>query len=115
MAINFTGIIVGAAVGGIDEALERNDAAAGRVGNFKTYRDYYRVGAVAAGLAMQTMFPRYAKMGEDLTIAAMPGLVKSLAGTLMPVSTAGRIGARRAFAPRGVSARAEQFDQVRMV
>jgi len=122
MAIHFTGLIVGAAVGGVDEALERNDAAAGRVGNFKTYRDMYRALAVAGGIGLQLLMPRYAKIGEDLATAGMPGLTKTLATVLMPVGgAAARAGAlnrtmnRTGFSGSKVGSRAPEYDGNRLV
>jgi hypothetical protein len=114
---------VGAAVGGVDEALERNDAAAGRLGNFKTYRDMYRALAVGGGIALQLLMPRYASIGADLATAGMPGLTKTLATVLMPVggAAATRTGNRNLNRATGnlnqsrVGSRASEYDGNRLV
>lgn len=122
MGIAFTPIIVSAAVGGVDEALERNDASAGRTGNFKTYKDYFRIGAPVLGLALQMVMPKWAKLGEDLTCASVSLLTKSLAQVIMPASStaaAKRVAYRqyqRVPSPAGqrVAGRSPEFDDVRM-
>lgn len=88
MAINFQHVAVSGAVGVLDEALERMDAKAGRVGNFKTYRDYARIGLPVLGLAAGYLSPKWAALGDTVATASIPLLVKSVAQVVVPAGTA---------------------------
>lgn len=123
LKFNFQGIVTGVVVGAADEALERSDAKAGRVAAMKGYKDYFRIGAVALGLVVGMVAPKYARMGDDVTIASIPLLTKSLSKVIMAEGTASRAYGRvatpsRAALPRAVAAvgsRSPEFDEVRMV
>jgi hypothetical protein len=113
--LNVTRIAIAAGIGAVDEMLERNDAKAVREGT-KSWAFMYRVAAVAAGFGLQMfMNKRFGAFGETAAISATPLLVKSIAKIAMaPTAYSPRLAAR-SFTPRGIGARAPEFDQVRMV
>ncbi len=124
LKLNYAGIVTGVVVGAADEALERMDAKAvpPRTEALKSYRDYFRIGATVLGLAAGFISPKYRAYGDDLAIAALPLLVKSVSKVVMAETTASRVYGRvRSPArgivrgPGGVSARQPEFDDVRMV
>ncbi len=78
MAINLVKYGVAGVVGVVDEVLERKDREGGKT-EFKGYRDWARVGALALGLGIQAFFPKWDNIGEGLGVSATPLVIKSLA------------------------------------
>ena len=77
MRIDMMDVVMGIGVGGVDEVLAIQDADAGRVESFKTWSDFFRIGAVALGFLGMTvdMFPKFAK---PVAQSATPLLTKSV-------------------------------------
>ena len=81
MAINVQRHLIAGGVGVIDEVLdywgEKDSQEA-----FRNKKDLGRLGLVALGLGLQAFMPAYANIGETLSLAATPLLVKSVAKPL---------------------------------
>lgn len=115
--LNLTRMAIAIGVGAIDEVLERQDARAGRTGNFKTWKDYGRVALPVLGIAAQLFMPKYGGIGETVAVASLPLLTKSIASTAMKSTTSTRAGrAYPRLAPSSpFGARSPEFDNVRLV
>lgn len=112
MAIDVTKLMVSAAMGVADEVATwwdderlketRVTAPTAVKEPFKTVDDILRLAATVGGLALQSMSPAYADIGEAMSLACLPLVMKSVKtvlvkGTAMEVS-----GGRREFIPRRV-------------
>ena len=101
--INLTTIGVAAAVGVVDELLERQDNAKGRK-DFARWSYISRLLSVVGGHAVGQFFTQWSSLGETVATASTPLLVKSLATQFMPVTRVGAVRRSVNFIPRHVSA-----------
>ncbi len=99
MPIDMTKSLTSAAVGVLDEVLERNDTKNARVENFKKYADIERLALAAIGYGAQAFMPRYGKIGEALALSATPLFVKTLSHVVAKTTTTSALQAG-AFVPR---------------
>lgn len=108
--INIVNSVIGVAVGGADEFFEWQDETNGRVENFKMWRDYYRIGAVALP-AVALMTNTYAKYAEPVYQSALPLLTKSVIKTIR--SATGTTMSRRAIPTRSVAVSRSPISQTK--
>lgn len=112
MAIDVTKLMVSAAMGVADEVAtwwdderlkERQVTVPTAVKEpFKTVDDILRLAATVGGLALQSMAPAYEDIGEAMSLACLPLVMKSVKAVLVK-GTAGEVGiGRREFVPRHV-------------
>jgi len=96
-------LMIAGAVGVADEGLEYWDRESGRTEHFRNATDLGRIGMVAAGVGMQMFMPRQARLGEVISTASTPLLVKSVSSYVRSGSSqaAGRGIPRSTFTPRG--------------
>lgn len=77
MKIVFTNVLVGAGVGGVDELLIWQDENGGRTENFRTWKDWGRIGMTVLGyLGMMTN--TFAKIAEPVAQSATPLMTKTI-------------------------------------
>ena len=92
-------LILSGGVGVVDLFVEVKDKDNGRTDPLKRWDDYFRVGGLAAGLAAQVWFPKYARWGESLALSTMPLVIRSLNDSQQFIKPKAAQG--RQFAPKG--------------
>lgn len=98
MAINGTKLMVSAAVGVADEAAAWWDQDTGRAEPFRTATDILRLLGTVGGLALQSMTTGYEDIGEAMSLASLPLVMKSVKTVLIKGTAAGGVE-RREFVP----------------
>ena len=76
--INLQRNIISVGVGIVDTVLENQDDKNSRVEPFQRWSGIARLLAVAGGYVLQVFMPRWADIGETITLSAQPLLVKSI-------------------------------------